>query len=301
MKTLPLTVLVHEGPMARAYLAMLAAEGLRVERIVRMVDRRDPARHRLIAPWLPMMFRRHVAAWIQERQMNYWPRELRRRHRDICEAWWEELATALHFPVELFDQLVGPSDDSARAEAVDELFVAGLADPALEQHFRGLPGRNAVLFTGGGMVPASLLSVPSCRFIHVHPGHLPHVRGADGLLWSVLLRGRPGATAFYMDAGLDTGEVILARDLDVPPVPRAFAELDSLTAYRMLFAYVDPVLRAVLLRELVRRHPNGLADLPTLPQAASEGTTFHFMNERLRRIAFRNLVALSHDSAHPTA
>jgi hypothetical protein len=301
MKTLPLTVLVHEGPMARAYLAMLAAEGLRVERIVRMVDRRDPARHRPIAPWLPLMFRRRVAAWVQERQMNFWPRELRRRHRDICETWWKELATAMRFPVDLFEQLVGTSDDSALAEAVDELFVAGLTDPTLEQYLRGLPGRNTVLFTGGGMVPASLLSVPSCRFIHVHPGYLPHVRGADGLLWSVMLRGRPGATAFYMDAGLDTGEVILARDLDVPPVPRAFADLDTLTAYRMLYAYVDPVLRAVLLRELVRCHPDGLADLPTLPQAANEGTTFHFMNERLRRIAFQRLVALHHESANPAA
>ncbi|MBL0727932.1 formyltransferase family protein [Piscinibacter sp. HJYY11] len=299
MKTLPLTVLFHEGPMARAYLGMLAAEGLRVERIVRMVGRRDPARRRPIAPWLPSGFRRGLAALVQDRQMNHWPRELRRRHRDLCEGWWRELAAAWSYPPGIFEHLVGPSGDVDRADSVDELFIDGLGDPVLEQHLRRLPGRNAVLFTGGGMVPASLLSIPSCRFIHVHPGHLPHVRGADGLLWSILLRGRPGATAFYMDAGLDTGDVILARDLEVLPVPRAFAELDVLTGYRMLYAYVDPLLRAVLLREIVRRHPTGLADLPTKAQAAGEGTTFHFMNERLRRVAFQRLVDLSHERADP--
>ena len=301
MKTLPLTVLVHEGPMARAYLAMLAAEGWRVERLVRMVARRDPARRRPVAPWLPLGFRRRVAAWVQDRQMNHWPRELRWRHRDLCEAWWQALAEAWSFPPEVFERLVGPSDDHAHAESVDELFVDGLGDPLLEQHLRGLPGRNAVLFTGGGMVPASLLSIPSCRFIHVHPGHLPHVRGADGLLWSMLLRGRPGATAFYMDEGLDTGEVILARDFDVPPVPRAFADLDVATGYRMLYAYVDPLLRAVLLRDIVRRHPRGLADLPTRRQVGDEGATFHFMNERLRRVAFQRLVTFAHERADDAA
>lgn len=286
--------------MGRAYLAMLAAEGFRVERIVRLVARRDPARRRPIAPWLPTAWRQRVAGLVQERQMNHWPRELHRRHRALCEAWWRELAAAWEFPLEFFDHLVGPSGVGIRAEIVDELFVDGLADPALEQHLGSLPGRNAVLFTGGGMVPASLLSIPSCRFIHVHPGHLPHVRGADGLLWSVLLRGRPGATAFYMDEGLDTGDVILARDLDVPPVPRVFGELDVLTGYRMLYAYVDPLLRAVLLREIVRMQPVGMADLPTLPQATDEGMTFHFMNERLRRIAFQRLVTLAHERDVPT-
>lgn len=286
--------------MARAYLAVLQTEGFKVERVVLMVGRRDPARKRPVLPWWPMPFRRMVARTLQDQQMNHWPRELRRRHRALCEGWWAQLASVFSVSPVVFEQMLGRFDYGPCAEQVEEIFLDGLADPALEARLRALPGRCAVLYTGGGMVPASLLSIPSCRFLHVHPGTLPHVRGADGLLWSILLRGRPGATAFYMDAGLDTGEIVLAADLEPPPMPAGFAELDPLTAYRMLYAYVDPLLRAVLLRRVVREHPDSLTDLPTTPQLDSQGATFHFMNERLRQMAFRRLVDLAHDPAPTT-
>ena len=296
VKPLALTVLVHEGPMARAYLGVLKAAGYRVERIVLMVGKRDPANGRFVAPWLPTRFRRPMARLVQDLRMNHWPRELLRRHTELCQPWIETLARNWGFEASVYNCLTERANYERYADQVDEVFVDGLADADLEKYLRGLPGRRAVLFTGGGMVPASLLNIPECRFIHVHPGVLPNVRGADGLLWSVLLRGRPGATAFYMNPGLDTGDIIRTSDLDIPPMPKNFAILDSATAYRLLYVFVDPMLRAVMLRSVVDSATVDLFALPAVVQSAGTGTTFHFMNERLRRFAFERLNALSADA-----
>jgi hypothetical protein len=166
--------------------------------------------------------------------------------------------------------------------------VDGLRDTALERHIRGLPGPLAILFTGGGLVPAELLDIPHCRFIHVHPGVLPSVRGADGLLWSLLLRGRPGASVFYMSPGLDEGDLIASGEFDLPPLPVDFAEMDVMTAYRLLYSFVDPLLRACMLLRVIESASTSIFDLPAQAQRG-DGTTFHFMNARLRRIVFDRL------------
>ena len=225
--------------------------------------------------------------------MNHWPRELLRRHPSICQPWLEAVARTWGLDASIYDRLTERPNYARYANQLDEVFVDGLGDTALEAHLRGLTGRRAVLFTGGGMVPASLLNIPHCRFIHVHPGVLPHVRGADGLLWSVLLRGQPGATVFYMSPELDTGDIILASDLELPLMPEGFAGLDTAMAYRLLYAFVDPMLRAVMLLRVIKSASSNLFELPAVAQSQSEGTTFHFMHERMRRVAFEHLNTLS--------
>ena len=297
MTPLSLTALVHEGPIARAYLSMLHAEGYRLDRIVLMVAKRDLAHGTPVAPWLPTQLRRRVARVVQDLRMNNWPREFLRTHGNSLRPWLQEMASAYQFDPAAYSSLTERPDYARYADQVDEVLTDGLADPSLSSHLLGLARPSTILFTGGGMVPESLLSIPQCRFIHVHPGVLPNVRGADGLLWSLILRGRPGATAFYMSPGLDAGDIILSSDLDVPPAPIGLENFDATMAYRLLYAFVDPMLRAVLLRRVIdqarTQGRDDLFDLPTVAQHEYEGTTFNFMNKRLRTFAFDRWQALA--------
>jgi hypothetical protein len=75
-----------------------------------------------------------------------------------------------------------------------------------------LSGRNLDfgLFTGGGLIAEATQRAFSRGLINVHMGHLPDYRGMDVVQWPVL-ENRPdaiGATAHFMDAGLDTGPAI---------------------------------------------------------------------------------------------
>jgi len=293
VKPLALTVLVHEGPMARAYLGMLRAAGFRVERLVLMLQKRDPGSQRLLPPWLPAALRRPLSRKVQDLRMNHWPRELLRRHNTVCAPWLKALATTYAFDPVVFDSLTERPNYARYADKIDEVLTDGLTDPALAHHLEALPGRAAVLFTGGGMVPAALLALPRCRFIHIHPGVLPQVRGADGLLWSLLLRGRPGATAFYMSPGLDSGDVIATGEFVLPPLPEGFTAFDPRTAYRLLYSFVDPVLRALMLLRVLQLGDSDLFMLPRIRQESNDGTTFHFMNDAVRRFSFERLQNLS--------
>lgn len=78
------------------------------------------------------------------------------------------------------------------------------------------------------------------RFLHVHGGYLPVYSGATGFYFGLLVEGKLGNTAFWMDQGIDTGAI-----LDRAWYP---ANHDS-DVDRIL----DPVTRADLLVRVLRR------------------------------------------------
>jgi len=147
-----------------------------------------------------------------------------------------------------------------------------------------------VLFTGGGIVPASMFDIPGIHLIHVHTGFLPHVRGADVLLWSLLVRGRIGVSAFVMTPGLDDGDVLAAKELEPIKVTLpAGTHDDPDTLYRALFSFIDPLIRAELLVGDVLASTGDLHSLPASPQDLSSGITYHFMHPIVRNRALGEL------------
>ncbi len=189
----------------------------------------------------------------------------------------------MDFPPQFFEDLQGSHPLTDYADEVDKVMVDGLSDKKLLAALGREPG--TVLFTGGNLVPAELLSLGGLRFLHVHPGFLPFVRGSDGLLWSMLVRGRPGVSCFYMVPGLDEGDLIAAKEfpaiqIKLPPGPRP----DDKMLYRMVFSFLDPVLRSRLLLRVLEGGADPAA-LPAIPQELETGITYHFMNPILRRVA----------------
>jgi hypothetical protein len=288
VKGLPLTVLLHEGPIARAYLAALRSLDLRPERILLLVYDRHPSSGKPVGRFLPRRWRRRYAEAVQERAFFHWPRFLRATRPGLCQAMAERVGETLEVPSEIFDELTGRTPLEELAGRVDRVLVSGLQDEALTRALSSSE-ETAVLFTGGGLLRPNLLGLPGTRFLHVHPGLLPHVRGADGLLWSMLVRGRPGASCFYMEAGLDAGEVVAAEELPVTTFPRLLAEgLDDRMLYRAVFSFYDPVLRARLLTKVMASGEDPLR-LPSHPQDLRLGLTYHFMHPALRRAALETI------------
>ena len=283
MRVLPLTVLYHEGPMARAYLAAMRACGLRPQRLIRLVTLPPTGLLRV----LPGSLGRTVRAQLQHQRMSHWPRWLLRTCPGLVNAMAGAVRERLGLPVDAVEVVTGALADREHAEEVEVMDVpGGYADPALA---RRLVGAGTVLFTGGGLVPAALLAQDGLRLLHIHPGVLPEIRGADGLLWSLLVRGRPGASCLFLDAGIDTGPVVAARDLPHVRFPVAdAARPDDKSLYRALYSFWDPFLRARLLVDVLHDTPD-LAALVPPPQDAAAGTVFHFMNPALRKKVLADL------------
>lgn len=103
--------------------------------------------------------------------------------------------------------------------------------------------------------PALLATAP---VINVHPGLVPRYRGATSFEWAVYNNDPVGVTAHFMDLGLDSGPVILQRELDLA---RGVSYVDARVALYQLTLAVSAEAIGLVLRE--RLHPR---DLPAQPE-----------------------------------
>ncbi len=78
-----------------------------------------------------------------------------------------------------------------------------------------------VLASYGRILPPELLSVPRLGALNVHPSLLPKYRGATPIQ-TALLNGdaETGVSIMLMDAGLDTGDIVLQKRTAIGPAER---------------------------------------------------------------------------------
>ncbi len=102
-----------------------------------------------------------------------------------------------------------------------ELGLTVLEPVRLSDAFEALQGANAALFalaSYGKIVPRALLALPPLGFLNVHPSLLPRYRGATPLQ-TALRDGATtsGVTIMLMDAGMDTGDILLQEARPIGP------------------------------------------------------------------------------------
>lgn len=71
-----------------------------------------------------------------------------------------------------------------------------------------------VVVAYGQILPAAVLAIPPLGCVNVHASLLPRYRGAAPIQWAIARGEREtGVTTMQIDAGLDTGPILLARPL----------------------------------------------------------------------------------------
>ncbi len=89
----------------------------------------------------------------------------------------------------------------------------------------GEPFDLFVLASYGRILPGALLDLPRLGTLNVHPSLLPRYRGASPIQ-AAIANGddETGVSIMLMDAGLDTGDVVLAQRVQIEP-EETFGEL----------------------------------------------------------------------------
>jgi methionyl-tRNA formyltransferase len=76
----------------------------------------------------------------------------------------------------------------------------------------------AVLAFVTDIAPGTLLAVPKLGSICYHPSILPKYRGSSAINWAIVNgETRTGLTIFWVDAGIDTGDILLQKEVEVGP------------------------------------------------------------------------------------
>ncbi|AZD58050.1 hypothetical protein ACLBNB_01255 [Pseudomonas chlororaphis subsp. aurantiaca] len=289
---LRITVLFWEGPIARAYLATLKSMGLRAEKIIHLVSKNNLVTKKPVGRFLPSFMRLAYAQSHQKNSIHHWSGVLQKTEASLFQGIKGSVERDLGFSSSAIDDALALADLSTYSSDVETLMIDDLADEALYRRLSGLPPTQ-ILFTGGGIVPKRLLEIQSLKFIHIHPGYLPDVRGADCALWSHLMKGRASATCFYMAPGIDDGDVIFAAYLPSLSVGTEGSGAPVKSLYRAAYAFLDPWIRASVLRRAVAL-TQGFTCVEALPQEESASVTYHFMHEKIQQVAFSRLFASNH-------
>lgn len=72
---------------------------------------------------------------------------------------------------------------------------------------------DLAIFTGGNILRDELLKVPRLGILNAHLALLPEIRGMSSPEWSLLCGVPLGITIHFMDSGVDTGAILLRREL----------------------------------------------------------------------------------------
>ena len=154
-----------------------------------------------------------------------------------------------------------------------------MRDPEVYDAYVRLQPELAMLAFVTDIIPEKLLTVPSLGTICYHPSLLPRHRGATAINWAII-RGdtRTGFTIFWVDKGIDTGPILLQKEVEIGP--------DDTTGslyFNALFPMgVDGMVEAV---ELIKK-----GKAPRIPQDDSKATYEPPCDDRVASVNFEKAI-----------
>ncbi len=93
-----------------------------------------------------------------------------------------------------------------------------MKDPEVYGAYVKLQPELAILAFVTDIIPETLLTVPSLGTICYHPSLLPRHRGASAINWAIIQGDtRTGLTIFWADKGIDTGPILLQKEVEIGP------------------------------------------------------------------------------------
>jgi len=111
-----------------------------------------------------------------------------------------------------------------------------------------------VVVAYGQILPKSILIIPQHGAVNIHASLLPQYRGAAPIVWAILKGEKvTGVTTMSMDEGMDTGDILLQREIPIEDhdtaetlqqrLASAGAELFMETLEKMKAGKINPILQ----------------------------------------------------------
>jgi methionyl-tRNA formyltransferase len=140
------------------------------------------------------------------------------------------------------------------------------------QLLRNLSPDVIIVVAFGQILSQDILDIPPLGCINVHASLLPKYRGAAPINWCIINGEKTtGVTTMYMDKGLDTGDIILKKEIPIGEDENAEELHDRLSE-----------LGAVVLSETISMMIEG--KIERIPQNNEEATYAPLMTKELGRI-----------------
>ncbi|MBR6229840.1 MAG: methionyl-tRNA formyltransferase [Eubacterium sp.] len=149
-----------------------------------------------------------------------------------------------------------------------------IRDPEFVEVLRGIPCDVIVVIAFGQILSKEILEMPRYGCINVHASLLPRWRGAAPIQWSIIEGDTvTGVTTMQMNEGLDTGDILLKREVPIDPEETA----------ESLFSKLETPGRELLLETLQRIEEGSITPVR---QEEKESTYAKILTKENGRIDF---------------
>src|SRR4030043_148320 len=147
--------------------------------------------------------------------------------------------------------------------------------PEVREAYGRLKPDLAILAFVTDIIPQSLLAIPSIGTLCYHPSLAPRHRGASGINWAIIQGDtRTGLTIFWADKGIDTGPILLQKEVEISP-----EETTGSLYFNKLFSMgIEAIVEAV---DLIKK-----GKAPRIPQDESQATYEPPCDDRVASIDF---------------
>jgi methionyl-tRNA formyltransferase len=111
-----------------------------------------------------------------------------------------------------------PIGAAVSGSQISILRPARIKDRQSTEQIRALEPDVIVVMAYGQILPHEVLEIPKIACVNLHASLLPRWRGAAPIQAAIASGDREtGITVMYMDEGLDTGDILLQRKMDILP------------------------------------------------------------------------------------
>ena len=149
---------------------------------------------------------------------------------------------------------------------------ARLKDPATVEFLSRFHPDAIVVVAYGHIIPPWMIDLPRLGCINLHASLLPKYRGAAPIAWAIIRGERvTGVTTMKIDPGLDTGDILLCREVEIGEEDTAPALSEKLST-----------LGADLMVETLRGLERG--EITPRPQDSSQATLAPMLRKEDGRI-----------------
>ncbi|WP_058485312.1 methionyl-tRNA formyltransferase [Defluviitalea phaphyphila] len=125
-------------------------------------------------------------------------------------------------------------------------------NPEFIEKLRSIAPDLIIVIAFGQILPKEILDMPKFGCINVHGSLLPKYRGAAPIQWAIINGEKvTGVTTMFMDEGMDTGDIILKRELPIEEDDTAGDIHDkmSILGAELLKETLDNLIRGNIRRE----------------------------------------------------
>ncbi len=140
---------------------------------------------------------------------------------------------------------------------------------------------DLLVLGGTRIIKTHILEIPRTATLNSHPGLLPMLRGSASVGWALYKDLPQGATTHYVSPGIDTGDIIVSREL---PVHRG-------DTYQSINSRM-PTLAGELLAEAIQSIAAGTVQ--ATPQDTSVGETYRVIPDDLLEVGKKRLSELTY-------